>query len=1130
MPCVAACFRAVAVLSLLASGLLLCFSGDVAIGEETQHYLTEIKPLLARKCLGCHGPLKQEGGLRLDTAALLNKGGDSGPAYLAEDWQASELWERVNAAEDAGRMPPEGTPLSKQELQSLGAWLRAGIPAPADEQPQADPREHWSFQPLSRPQPPSIGAVTTHPIDAFIQQKLSAAGLAPAPPTQPHKLVRRLFLDVHGLPPTPKQLEHWTGKLQTDATARHELIAHLLASPRYGERIAQRWLDLVRYADTHGFEVNTPRENAWPYRDYVIRAFNEDKSYRQFIREQLAGDQLGEDAATGFLVAAPVLLPGQIGKDEASRRLARQDSLDEILVGTGATFLGLTIGCARCHDHKFDPISQEDYYSLQAFFAGVKYGERPLRDADHTQRQQQAQELKSRLQELERRLVEFQPLAADREIVIIDDEDLERVTLLKPKNGHGTNPSGEQRGFLDDTGDAERLPNLSRGRYTWWNNSPGEDVFTWNPGISGRYRLWISWGTHGSGVHTRDARYVLDRDGDLQTRDDQQEIARADQYYFAGQTSGTSAKKPLWSGLADAGVHDWETNSRLILRGGETGTGITADVIVLQKVTAEQDSDSSLAATQESEQPSLPQLRGPVNPRLNEERFTPVEARFVRFTTLATSENNRYEPCLDELEVFSRNEATRNLALASAGTVATSSGNLSSSGRHQLPHINDGEFGNDRSWISNEKGGGWVQLELPEVASLHRIRWSRDRNGKYQDRLPVRYEIAVSRDGESWQKVASSRDRVPHGTPHNAVAEISRLIDASRKSEVEQLLQEWDQLQRQLDEQQQTQMVYAGLFEAPEETFLLNRGDPEQPLQPSFPQVPEILGELPLAEQADDSQRRLALAEWIASPENPLTARVMANRLWQMHFGMGLVETPSDFGLNGGTPSHPELLDWLAEELITHDWSLKHLHRLILSSETYSQSTTADPHALRVDADNRLLWRFPVRRLEAEAIRDCMLAVSGELNLEMGGPGFDFFRSRGGLSGFEPIESFGPDKLRRMIYAHKIRMESVPVFGAFDCPDAGQPTPQRGQSTTAIQALNLFNSPFVLERADAIATRVRESVGDDPAEQIDFMFQLMLGRAPLPEERTPCVSAVREQGLPVLSRVLLNSNEFLFIP
>ncbi len=1107
--------------------------GGIARADEPPaaiDYLRDIRPLLKERCFTCHGPLKQEGNLRLDSGERIRRGGDSGAAAVPGKTADSQLLQRILAKDPAERMPPEAEPLKPEQIDRLTRWIAEGAVTPADDQEERDPRRHWSFQPVVRPAVPhpfaAAGNAATpaegddqNPIDAFIDARLSAGQLTRQPPADRRQLVRRLFLDVTGLPPDPEVVEAFVADERPDAYRK--LVESVLASQHYGERAAQLWLDVVRYADTHGFEVNTQRDNAWPYRDYVVRSFNDDKPYDRFLSEQLAGDALGADEATGFLVAAAVLLPGQIGQDDASKRLARQDALDEMIGGTSSAMLGITLACARCHDHKFDPLKQRDYYALQGFFAGVEYGDRPILDAEAKEHAAAAAALAPRIDQLEQRLRAFEPEAFTGRTLLIDEEDSRLVTVLKPKNGPGGNPAGTNRGYRDDPGAADRVGNLSGGRYTWWNNVSGEDVLTYTPGASGRYRLWLSWGAHGSGVHTRDARYVLDRDGDLATRNDQQEIARVDQYYPAGVTSGTTEQTPLWSGLLDAGTWDWTPTTRLILRGGETGTGITADVIVLQE-----DSGSGPAGR------ALPQFRPPVDPKTNVERFPAVSARFVRFRVDETIDSNRHEPCLDELEIYGPGEPQKNLALASLGTKPTSSGNYSETGSHQLKHINDGAYGNGRSWISNQLGGGWVQLELPRSVEIDRVVWGRDRDGKYADRLATRYHIEVSSDGAEWKEVAGHGDRLPRGTPFDAVNLLLAAQAPDRLGDLPALIAERNSLRAEKQRLETPRLAFAGTFRAPDTTYLLRRGDPEQREGEVAPAVPELFrsaGEtaVPLPPEQD---RRLQLARWIASPENPLTARVLVNRVWQSHFGRGIVETANDFGLNGTAPSHPELLDWLASEFVASGWSIKHLHRLILTSSTYRQGHAVNAAAEALDRDNRLLWRFPSRRVEAESIRDGMLAVSGELNLAMGGPGFDFFRQRGGLSGFVPVENFPASGLRRMIYAHKIRMESTPVFGPFDCPDAGQSTPRRDRSTTAVQALNLFNSPFVAQRAERFAARVEREVGAGAESQVVRAFALALGRPPAASEREASVKAVESAGLATLCRVLLNSNEFLFLP
>jgi len=982
---------------------------------------------------------------------------------------------------------------------AFGAFVLAGAPLQAD----ITRGEHWAFQPLREVAPPRTDC---HPIDAFIERKLREHGLQLSPPTDRRNLIRRLFFDLHGLPPAPGRVAMFQ-KESTDRSVA-ALIDELLASPRYGERWAQHWLDLLRYADTHGFEVNTERPNAWPYRDYVIRAFNEDRPYSRFILDQLAGDATGEDAATGFLVASAVLLPGQIGKDAASKRLARQDALDEIIVATGDTFLGLSIGCARCHDHKFDPITARDYYTLQAFFAGVEYGERPLRNPEAAAK---ARVYSARIAEIRQRIARVKPPAIVTRTILIDDEDAARTTHLAPKIGSGAKSPGTGRGNKDDPGGVNRVPNLSGNGYTWWTNTPARDVFTYNPGSSGEFRVWISWGAHGSGVHTRDARYVLDLDGNLETKDDQEEIAKADQYYFAGVSQGETERVPLWSGFLDAGIHQLREESRIILRGGETETAITADAILLQEGAPHS---------------AHPVLRVPVNPLRNIERFRAVKARFVRFTSFATIDNNKHEPCLDELEIFQAGSDT-NVALTGK---PTSSGNYNDPVQHRLEHINDGHYGNGKSWISNEKGKGWVEIELADPVEIDRIVWARDRNGKFPDRLAHRYQIDIAFEPGQWTPVASSEDRVPYGMPFDQANAILRNLPPETEDSVRADARELARLEKELTGLQTTQKVYAGTFRKPDKTFLLNRGDAEQKIEEVSAAIPVVLGRIPLAPDTGEQERRLALARWIGGKDNPLTARVMVNRVWQHHFGRGLVDTASDFGLNGAPPSHPDLLDWLARHFIAAGWSVKKLHRLILTSRTYQQASSLQEKALALDEEARLLWHFPIRRLEAEAIRDSVLAVSGNLNLKMGGPGFNFFKTRGGLSGFPIVETFNDEGRRRMIYAHKVRMERAPVFGAFDCPDAGQATPRRSRAVTALQALNLFNSRFMIDQSEIFAARLRKEAGSDPAAQVERAFQLAYNRTPRPGKRERCEATVAAHGLSTLCRAILNSNEFIFMP
>jgi len=901
-------------------------------------FVRDVRPILQHHCYSCHGPERQKSGLRFDVKAAALAGGEyHAPAIVPGKPGASNLLRFVRGDDPDRQMPPEGGGLSKDDIGLLERWIEEGASWPdgIDEAILEDPMDHWSFQPLRHPDVPEVRnpGWARNEIDEFVLSRLEGAGLAPSPEAGKLDWLRRVYFDLTGLPPSPDDVEAFLQDSSGDAWDR--VVDSLLDSPRYGERWAQHWLDVVRYADTHGFEVNTPRPNAWPYRDYVIDAFNRDTPWDRFVLEQIAGDAVNRDAATGFLVTAAALLPGQIGKDDESKRLARQDELGEILTNVGEAFLGLSIGCARCHDHKFDPVSAEEYYSLQAFFAGVDYGERPVVDAEA---ESEAASLREEVAPVERQLTALYPVAG--------------------------RPGGRE----------------------------------------------------------------------------------------------------------------------------------------------------SIRST------------------MNQDRFEPVAIRSLRFTILET---NKLEPCLDEIEIFE--QSGRNVALASRGAKTTFSGSRTAANRHEERFVNDGLYGNSRSWMSNETGEGWVRFDFAEPVVVERVAWGRDRTGKFRDRLATRYRIEVKGEGEDegdeWRVVASHEDRAEYCEDASTSPHGFSFLDSEDRDRARTLVSRRDAIRERLSAYPDGgRLIFAGKFRTPGPVHWLRRGDPEQPQDEVVPAVPAFLGGWELDASTPDRERRLALARWIGDPAHPLTARVIVNRVWLGHFGNGLVETANDFGNAGAEPSHPDLLDWLAAEFIRTGWSLKRLHRLIVLSATYRQSSLVRSEGVAVDAGDRLLWRYPSRRLEAEAIRDSMLAVSGRLNPERGGPGFDLFRSRGGLSGFPPVESFDKEGRRRMIYAHKIRMEKEAVFGAFDCPDAGQSLPRRRQSTTPLQALNLFNSTFTLEEARAWTERLREEAGASPGSQVERAWLLAFGREPESEETVDAINLVREHGLEALCRALYNTNEFLFLP
>ncbi len=898
--------------------------------EPAKPNAAEIRTLFVTHCVSCHGPDKQKGGLRLDRRADALRGGDGGAALVPGKPGDSPLLKKLMSRDATEQMPPTGPRLTAEQVKAISEWIAVGAVWPDAGVAEA---EHWAYRPVKRPPVPGTDA---NPIDSFVRAKLTAEELKPNPVADRRTLVRRLKFDLLGLPPSPEEVDAFATDRSPDAYGK--LVEQFLESPQYGERWATHWLDAVRFSESHGFEMNQPRKSAWRYRDWVIGSLNADKPYDRFVFEQLAGDTVGQDAGTGFLVAGA--WDGVKSPDPVLTANQRADELHDMIATTGSAFLGLTVGCARCHAHKFDPISQVDYHRFKAVFSGVQHGERPLNSGDSVAVAKQLHAAREALAALEAQLAEFEPLA-------------------------------------DPASVAER--------------------------------------------------------------------------------------------------------------------------------------------------------REPVNAAQNRERFKPVKAKLIRFTAFET---NSSEPCLDELEVFTAGPMPKNAAL---GAKATSAGDYSGSpALHRLDYLTDGKYGNGRSWISNRVGRGRVTVELPDAVSIDRIVWSRDRDGKYLDRMPTRYRIDVSTDGESWQVVASSDDRLPVGS--KASVQPVGLTEPEQKR--------WQNLtahtagaRTAMAALLASEMIYAGRFTAPEPTFRMHRGDATAPREAVGPGVlAEVAPKHAIPEKSSESERRVALAKWIIDPANPLPARVIVNRLWQHHFGRGLVETPSDFGRNGGKPSHPELLDWLAAELVkpsgdAKPWTLKALHRLMVTSETYKQSSATSSEGSAKDAQAKWLWRFPSKRLDAESIRDAVLFASGKLELAAaGGPGFDLFEPNGNyVRVFTPKKAFGPAEFRRMIYQTKHRMQLDDTFGAFDCPDGGQIAPKRNSSTTPLQALNLLNAPFLVEQAKFLADRAAAEGGKEPDAQVRRAFALAFQRSPSAKELEGAVKLVKEHGLPALGRALLSASEFLTV-
>jgi hypothetical protein len=764
----------------------------------------DVAPLFAGRCFDCHNPTDHKGGLDLTRKSTAMAGGDEGAVIVPGKPDESALWKQVSTNE----MPPKH-PLAAAEKEILRRWIAGGAAWGSD---PIDPfrfttakragRDWWSLQPVKRPEAPAVAEKnwTRNPIDAFILQRLAAEKLTPSPEADRRTLIRRLTVDLTGLPPTPEAVDAFIKDKRPDAYER--LVDQLLASPDYGVRAARQWLDLARFGESHGFERDQVRPNAWRYRDWVVDALNADMPYDRFARMQLAGDIFAPGtaegiAATGFLVAGAYDDVGNTQQSAAMRVVVRQDELEDLTSVVGQTFLGLTVNCARCHDHKFDPISQREYYQLSAALAGVKHGERDL------------------------------PAPA-------------------------TAPSAEQSAF----------------------------------------------------------------------------IAAA------------------------------------------------------------------------------------------ESRVKQID------TELATLEANLQEQLATVLKL-SRHPIVREFVTAAS---------LAPDAREH------------RAAIRNE------------VACLRRI-------------------IARSRAGKTYACVPLAR---------------------------------------------------------PGLTNVLLRGNPTKPADVVSPAgIAALTGasaDFGLPPDAPEADRRRKLADWVTDPANPLFARVIVNRLWQSHFGAGLLDTPSDFGFNGGRPTHPELLDWLASELPARGWSMKQIHRLIVTSATYRQASLPRPEAMQIDASNRLLWRMSPRRIEGEMLRDAILSVAGELNPQLGGPGFEDYYTFTSNSTFYEFRDFdGPTFNRRSLYRTWIRSGRSPLLDVFDCPDPSTKTPRRAVTTTPLQALSLMNNSMVLRMSDRLAQRAKREAGENVAKQIGRIYELTLCRSPVADELQDGLAFVEKHGLGAFCRVMLNSSEFVCV-
>ncbi|MEC5129296.1 PSD1 and planctomycete cytochrome C domain-containing protein [Verrucomicrobiales bacterium BCK34] len=883
-------------------------------------YVKDIAPIFEESCIDCHGPDKEKSGLRLDQRALMLKGGDTGIATIVPgDWEGSYLMEVVTHLDEEMAMPPEGDPLSKEQIKLLEEWVNAGAEWPGQMNTEHKVEtDHWSFQPVIRPDVPESEA---NAIDYFLNRKLKESGLEANAAADPRSLIRRVSVILTGLPPQPDRVKQFVDAYPADPdTVYAELVDELLASPHFGERWAQHWLDVIRWAETNGSEANLYRKNAWIYRDYVIRAFNEDIPYDRFITEQLAGDQLGVGEATGFLVAGPHVPAATVGREPTAIRQARADRVDEIMQTIGASMLGVTVSCARCHNHKFDPISIQDYYSLTAVFQGVEFGGRYPEFNEKHPRVVRAKELRKQM--------------------------------------------GSERNLLE------------------------KEIGYWEEDFGGFVQM-----------------------------------------------------------------HFPETKTK--------------------------------ALRVEFDKPSV---------------------------------------FIDELQVYPSRFSNENIALASHGTTLAGDETMLDPGSPP-ERANDGKFGT-MIWKSrapkDSKDKPFVEIRFKNEETASRFRFSSNREYYFEtDYLDKKagalpgYRILTQTESGEWEEIANTK------TYRETIAKNAQLKASAKKL---------NELIYALGEEG-PQHAFVGSFERPDTTYVLHRGSPENPRDEVVPAGFEVMdGDLELDNGTPEADRRLKYAEWLTQPDHPLTSRVMMNRVWHHLFGSGIVPTSSDFGLAGAPPSHPELLDWLASEFVAEDWSVKTMIREMVMTEAFRRSNTPNEESENIDAGAALLWRYPPQRVEAEVIRDGILQASGKLNDTIGGRSFRIHNVKKTYAQWEVVDNHGTDTWRRMIYQERMRRVDDQIFTAFDFPDCGQVRAKRPVSTTPLQALNLMNSPFVVEQSAFIAERALGEADREPAAAVDRCFQLLLKRLPREDERQACLSIAESNGLEIVCRSLINSNEFAFLP
>ena len=1004
-------------------------------------FAQDVQPLLKRHCLKCHGTAKREAGLDLSTPGGVIRGGKNGAVITPHDLVGSLFWKRVSEDE----MPPE-EPLGDRDKEIFRRWIAAGAPGlPARETVlgATGGRDHWAFQPLRKVPLPDVREIARvrNGVDRFIQAGLEGAQLSLGAEAPRPTLIRRVAFDLTGLPPTPAEIAAFVADKSPDAY--EQMVDRYLASPHYGERWGKYWLDAAGYADSNGyFNADSDRPLAWRYRDWVARAVNRDMPFDQFVREQLAGDELANftgsketDAATiELLEATHYLRNGQDGSGESDGnpdevRADRYYALESVVQNVTSSLFGLTIQCAKCHDHKFEPIPQLDYYRLQSIFApafNLQQWIKPNERFVHASLPGEFEKWEARVKTLDAELAR------------------KRSELAAWVREH--RPRGEIV-FADDFEEAGR-PLAER----WSNTAPGDNT----PG--GKVPVQID-STEAPGLAVRDGRLLI----------------------IEGNTDGDS-----WVSTRDK--IDWTPD--------EPGAAIqvTFDLVALKLGDAGKPAErvAYLIALHDFNDDS-PVAVGNILIDGNPGGPTTVDFDYPG------SDSKRKGEIGAAHYAAGRNFGVRVTRL--------------DDGKFQLEHLVD--------FVPEGKSLVLTAEDLPDGGFGFEYCCQRSFvvDNVLVERLAGGPAVVAARE-EFNQELGERKKRV-------AEIETQRAAVNERPGKIA-----W----------------VTDTTAAPPDVFLLERGDYARPTTKVEPAGFTVLSNerQPFAvgaasETSKTTGRRLALARWATAPGSvpaALMGRVQVNRVWQKHFGTGIVATTDNLGLSGAVPSHPELLDWLAEEFVGSGWSLKNVHRLIVNSAAYRQGSADDKTARQRDPDDRLLWRFPVRRLDAEAIRDALLAASGDLDLAIGGP---LVSTRRTDSGEVDAADGNAGGRRRSLYLQQKRTQVVSLLAVFDAPTIVFNSVQRPTSTMPLQALALLNSEFAIERAKRFAARLERDAPDEGA-RLAMAAMIAWGREPTERETTAArlflddqereyagQADARGRAWVDFCQMLLASNEFLYV-